>query len=65
MSNEKKMTDRYRVYRIMNAIMLVMSLLHLSIADGIRSICFSFAVVTYVFATKALLESVENKEVNK
>ena len=35
MSNEKKMTDRYKVYRIMNDIM------------------------------KALLESVENKEVNK
>lgn len=65
MSNEKKMTGRYKVYRIMNAIMLVMSLLHLSRADGIRSICFSFAVVTYAFATKALLESVENKEVNK
>ena len=65
MSNEKKMTDRYKVYRIMNAIMLVMSLLHLSRADGIRSICFSFAVVTYAFATKVLLESVENKEVNK
>ena len=28
-------------------------------------LCFSFAVVTYAFATKALLESVENKEVNK
>ena len=65
MSNEKKMTDRYKVYRIMNAVMLVMSLLHLSRADGIRSICFSFAVVAYAFATKALLESVENKEVNK
>lgn len=49
----------------MNAIMLVMSLIHLSRADDIRSICFSFAVVTYAFATKALLESVENKEVNK
>lgn len=49
----------------MNAIMLVMSLIHLSRADGIRSICFSFAVVTYAFATKALLESVENKEVNE
>ena len=38
MSNEKKMTDRYKVYRIMNAIMLVMSLIHLSRADGIRRI---------------------------
>ena len=58
-------SNRYKVYRIMNAIMLVMSLIHLSRADDIRSICFSFAVVTYAFATKALLESVENKEVNK
>lgn len=65
MSNERKMTDRYKVYRIMNAIMLVMSLLHLSRADGIRSICSSFAVATYAFATKALPESVENREVNK
>ena len=58
-------SNRYKVYRIMNAIMLVMSLIYLSRADGIWSICFSFAVVTYAFATKALLESVENKEVNK
>ena len=56
------MFNRYKGYRMMNTLIVFMSLLNMAKAETVWAFCFSLAVVIYAYATKELLGRTEKAE---